>query len=276
MLSQVIRLVVTDLDGTFWGSDMTVPTAHLRAVEELVHRGVEVMVATSRRRRVAAEHLRRAGLLLPAVLLDGAMGIDLRDGRRFHDAAFSIDDAVLVLGLFRRHSLEPCIYVHELDVDVVLPARPSTSAAHVDYLRPIARTGDLDVTVATPGVYGFSVTGRDRAELEPLARALRGHGSELMLLSEAKYGGWSLVVAPPGVTKWTGVMAYCALCGIDPAEVLAVGDGDNDVDMLDRAGVSVGVRGGTDRAIRSADHLIEGPGAGGWAALVDIVDGAAN
>jgi hydroxymethylpyrimidine pyrophosphatase-like HAD family hydrolase len=160
------------------------------------------------------------------------------------------------------------------DHDVVLGRAPSTSSIHIGYLGSIARTGDLAATVASSGVYGFSVTGRDRSELDPLADELRAHGAELFLLSEAKYGGWSLIVAPPVVTKWAGVQAYCDLRGIKPAEVMAVGDGDNDVAMLARAGIAVGVRGGTPAALAAADHLIDEPSARGWAEIVDLVRAA--
>ena len=49
---RVIRLVATDLDGTFWTSEMVVPERHVKAVRELASRGVTVLVATSRRPRV--------------------------------------------------------------------------------------------------------------------------------------------------------------------------------------------------------------------------------
>lgn len=268
----MIRLVVTDLDGTFWDRDLSVPEAHLDAATELADRGVEVIVATSRRRRVVAEHLGRAGREAAAVVLDGAMGVDLRDGSRFHDAAFPVRSAVDVLELFRRHGLEPCLYVDEADADVILPPAPSTCSAHVEYLGSIARTGDLDAAVGAPGVYGFSVVGRARDDLAPLAADLSSYGAELMLFPEPSYGGWGLVVAPPAVTKWTGVLAYCSPRGIEAHEVLAVGDGDNDVDMLVRAGIAVAVRGGTERAVAAADHLIDPPETGGWAAIVDLVE----
>ncbi len=44
-----IRLVVTDLDGTFWDRDFIVPPADRAAVEELWSMGVTVLAATSRR-----------------------------------------------------------------------------------------------------------------------------------------------------------------------------------------------------------------------------------
>ncbi|MEZ5228172.1 MAG: HAD family hydrolase [Acidimicrobiales bacterium] len=270
----MIRLVVTDLDGTFWDHDLTVPEAHLNAVDELQRRGIEVIVATSRRRRVVEHHMGRVGRSFAAVVLDGAMGVDLRNGTRFHDAPFAADAAVEVLKRFRLHGFEPCVYVDESDVDVVLPTMPSTCRAHADYLAPIARTGDLDLEVASGPVYGFSVVGRPREDLARLATELTNDGAELMLFPERTYGGWGLVVAPPSVTKWSGVLAYCEPRGIQPREVMAVGDGDNDIDMLRRCGVAVAVRGGTEGAVAVADDLIEPPEARGWAAVVDIVDGA--
>lgn len=171
----VIRLVATDLDGTFWYADMVVPERHADAVRELAAVGVTVLAATSRRPRVARAGLGRAGLALPAVLVDGAIGI------------------------------------------------------------------------------------------------LMDHGVQTMLYAEPIYGAYGLIVNPPGVSKWSGVDAYCRLAGIDPTEVLAVGDGYNDVAMLTRAAVSVAVKGGPSNVLEVADHVIGPPHEHGWASLLDLI-----
>jgi hydroxymethylpyrimidine pyrophosphatase-like HAD family hydrolase len=56
----VIRLVATDLDGTFWDADLALPQAHLAAARELIEAGVTVLAATSRRPRVVRSRLARA------------------------------------------------------------------------------------------------------------------------------------------------------------------------------------------------------------------------
>jgi haloacid dehalogenase-like hydrolase len=58
----VIRLVATDLDGTFWDADLVPPKAHLSAANELIEAGVTVLAATSRRPRVVRRQLDEVGL----------------------------------------------------------------------------------------------------------------------------------------------------------------------------------------------------------------------
>jgi hydroxymethylpyrimidine pyrophosphatase-like HAD family hydrolase len=127
----VILLVATDLDGTFSGPEMVVPDGHAQAIDELGRRGVRVLVATSRRLRVVRSCFQETRLALPAVLLDRAIGIGLRTGDRFHQAVFAQADAVAALAAFRRFDLDPCVYVEEPDVDVVVSETPSTCAAHM-------------------------------------------------------------------------------------------------------------------------------------------------
>jgi hydroxymethylpyrimidine pyrophosphatase-like HAD family hydrolase len=67
-LKPVIRLLATDLDGTFWGPDFVPPAEHVAAVDELARRDLTVLAATSRRPRVTKQRLGDVGLKLPAVL----------------------------------------------------------------------------------------------------------------------------------------------------------------------------------------------------------------
>lgn len=267
----MIRLVATDLDGTLWGPNMVVPEPHARAIAQLGRRGVTVLAATARRLRIVRPHLQRAGLALPAVLMDGGIGIDLRNGDRFHRAVFALADAVAALESFRRCGLDPCVYVEDPDLDVLVSDTPSTCAAHIAHLGGWVGVEDLDEVVSARPVYSFSVLGVARSRLERAADLLLACGSEVTLYPEPTYGDHGLIVTPPGITKWSGIEAYCRLAGITAAEVLAVGDGENDVPMLTRAAVAVAVRGGSKRALAAASHVIDPPSEHGWASLLAII-----
>ncbi len=270
----MIRLLATDLDGTFWGPDFVPPQEHVAAVDELVRQGVTVLAATSRRPRPTKQRLADHGLALPAVLIDGAVGIDFRTGERFHQAVFGAEAAHDTLAAFQAHGLDPCLYVEDPEIDIAVSSSPSTCAPHLEKLGRLAGTGDLAETVSTMPVYAFSVLGLDREVLAPVAGELADAvGATVVLYPEPDYGKFGIVVNPHGVSKWSGIEAYCTLHGIASHEVAAVGDGLNDVEMLRQAGVGIGVRGGRDEVIEIADFLIESPDRRGWHKLIGIVEG---
>lgn len=69
---------------------------------------------------------------------------------------------------------------------------------------------------------------------------------------------WALHLLPKGGTKSAALAQLCGEWSIDPANVLAFGDGINDVDMLEWAGVGVSFPWGIPEA-RAAADIISGP-----------------
>jgi hydroxymethylpyrimidine pyrophosphatase-like HAD family hydrolase len=272
ILKPVVRLLATDLEGTFWGPDFVPPPEHLAAVEELARQDVTVLAATSRRPRLTKQRLADHGLALPAVLMDGAVGIEFRTGERFHEAVFGAEAARETLAAIQAYGLDPCLYVDDPEIDIAMSTSPSTCAPHLEKLGRLAGTRDLAETATTMAV-AFSVLGLDREVLAPVARELvDAHGATVVLYPEPDYGRFGLIVNPHGVSKWSGIEAYCILHGIEPDEVAAVGDDRNDLQMLRQAGVGIGVRGGCDEIVEMADFLIEPPERGGWHKLVEILE----
>jgi HAD superfamily hydrolase (TIGR01484 family) len=270
---QRIELVVTDLDGTFWDEAQALHERTAAAVEELARRGIGLIAATGRRRRSAEAGFRRAGIALPTVLLNGSHGHDYLTGDDFHTTAFAPDDALTLLQLFADHGLGPCAYTTDAQPDAYVGGVVSTCDRHLALLAPHLGQADLAEIVATRTVLGFSILGRPHEVLAEVAAAIEASGvAATAFTSDRMYEGWSLMVAPPGVSKWTGVLAWCALSGVDPERVLAIGDGGNDVELLASAAVAVSVDGGDPRAAAVADHTVRAPEHGGWADLLPLLD----
>jgi hydroxymethylpyrimidine pyrophosphatase-like HAD family hydrolase len=267
-----VQLVVTDLDGTLSDARERIHPDSVRAVRDLEAGGVPVLVATGRRLRMAWAVLEAGGLAGPAVVLDGALGLDLRDGRVFHQVAFPVAAAVRVLEVFTGAGLSPCVYVDRPGVDLVVGDHPATNPAHLARARPWVAVDDLARVVAGEPVYTFAVVGRPAALLEPVLREVGAAGSA-SVVPDLIHGGATLQVRPPDISKWSGVLAYCADQGIDPARVLAVGDGANDLELLDGAAVACAVATATPDVLARADHVIGPPSSGGWAAVLDLVGG---
>lgn len=262
-----VSLVVTDLDGTFWHTDDHVAPAVVAAARALDEQRVPLLVATGRRLTTTRGPLAEVGLAPPAVVLNGALGVDLADGSRFHRAPYPTDQATAVLAAFRSVDLQPVVYVDRPDADAVLGPAPST---HPDHARAIGGPPtDLDQVVAEDAVLGFSLIGVDHA-LCVAARDAIGDVAETHLDRSLEFSGLATItVAPFGQSKWDGVLAFCAQRGIDPDRVLALGDGTNDVELLEGAAVALVPEVAHQVALDRADHVIGSAADGGWVAVLD-------
>jgi len=85
-----------------------------------------------------------------------------------------------------------------------------------------------------------------------LARKLGLHGTNYFI-------GWTawLDIAPEGVSKASGLQWVCRDLGVDAADVLAIGDGRNDIEMLSWAGRGVAMGQGPQVVRDAADHVTD-------------------
>lgn len=78
-----------------------------------------------------------------------------------------------------------------------------------------------------------------------------------------------LEISPAGVTKDSGLALLCEHLGVDRADVVAFGDGANDVEMLTWAGTSWAVGNAVAQAKAAADHVAESNDDDGVAQIVE-------
>ncbi len=263
-----VSLVVTDLDGTVWHTDDAVHADVVGAMATLVEAGVPLLVATGRRLASTRAPLARLGMAPPAIVLNGALGVDLATGHRFHTAPFPVDVAVAVQAGFRSVGLSPVVYVDHPDHDVFLGEQPSTHPAHAAALRATAGVDTLERVVAEESVLAFGLIGIPFPDGRAAEAAIQGIADVHLDRSLDHPGTGAVMVAPRGQSKWDGVLAFCALGGLDPSRVLALGDGPNDVELLDRAAVRLVPETAHPAALDRADHVIPPPTDGGWAEVL--------
>lgn len=266
-----IDLVVTDLDGTLWHLDRDIHPTVVPAIEELARREVPLLVATGRRAGSTRKPLARLGLAPPAVVLNGALGLDLATGERFHRMPFPPDQAAAALEAFRRVGLSPCLYVDHERYEVFVDDQPSTNPGHLRALGDAAGVTDLEGVTAEVPVLGFGLIGVEHRDLVRAAAELDGTVEHHLDRAFDYPGLASLTVAPREQSKWDGVVTYCGLHGLRADRVLALGDGTNDLELLSGAAVAVVPKNAHRSALALADHEIPPPDDGGWATVLDLL-----
>ena len=210
----------------------------MRAIRDLEADGIPVLVATGRRLRMACAVLEAGGLTGPAVVLDGAIGSTCATGGCSTRSPSRPRQPARVLEAFVAAGLSPCVYVDRAGVDLVVgdhpldPPRPPGPGPALGGRRRSGPRGR-----GREPVYAFAVVGRPAPLLGPVLGVVGPSGSACMV-DDLIYGGSTVQVRPPEISKWSGVLAYCAEQGLDPGRVLAVGDGANDLELLEGAAVA--------------------------------------
>ncbi|HLN06552.1 MAG TPA: HAD hydrolase family protein [Acidimicrobiales bacterium] len=263
---------MTDLDGTLWDGSGKVHPRTLRALEILEAASIPVLAATGRRAGSAWPLMEANGIALPTVLLDGALGREFGATTAFHRHPFSPAAAADMLKILEELGVSPCINVDAAGPDVVLGEHPSTHPEHVRLLEPWKRREDPWTAVRTLSVLAFTLIGGEASAMRDLASEVTAKAPVAAALSaDRTYGGLHLSIRPLGVHKWAGVVAFCAARGSDTRRVLAIGDSENDLELLDGAAIAVAVADGSPLALGRAHHVLAPASEGGWAGILELL-----
>lgn len=266
-----VSLVVTDLDGTLWDREQRVHSRNRVALAELKRLGVPVLAATARRPTPTRIIMEANDVLIPGVFIDGALGRDLSTNSTFHRHVFDRDTAVNVLGLLRTAGIEPCVTIDHDTHDVVVGSNPSTHTTHLEFIAPWLHPTNPDFAVEHLPVFSFLVCGREHDLLVHAQEAVSGLAAT-SVARDLTHGDYTLSVRPHGINKWSGVLAYCGANDLDPSRVLAVGDGENDVEMLRSAAIACAVADGCNEVLQLAHHRVGPAHEGGWADIVGLCE----
>jgi HAD superfamily hydrolase (TIGR01484 family) len=238
------KLVALDVDGTLVDERNAISPAIAEAVRGLVDSGITVVVSTGRAVPGAMEVCER--LHLPdglAVCSNGAVLVGYRPLEVIHAVTFDASEAV------RRVLTEvPDAFVAVEEIGVGYRVNQPFPSGEIAGTITIE---DVDSLISEPVTRVIiRAPSHNPHEFHELVEGLG--------LTETNYyigyTAW-LDLAPLGVSKASGLANVCERLGIAAADVLAVGDGHNDVEMLQWAGRGVAMGHAPDQLKNAADAV---------------------
>ena len=258
----MVRLIALDLDGTLLDSGGHVPAPAADAIARARARGVRVVLATGRSAREAAWFNREARCDETAVCLGGCAVADLSAGRHIRQRAFSPAAA----SALRR--LMGCAFQAVFFAGEELLVTP-TSADY--FLRHYP--GDLlqrfQTVTEDPWQYAAD-HGLAPCKLLVLGdaerlRRLRAAVSRLPDVHLTSSDPTNLELMPAGTDKGRALSLLCRQWGIPLAEAAALGDSENDREMLLAVGFPVAM-GNAPPSIRAVGRMVADTNDNGGAA----------
>ena len=226
-----LRLAAIDLDGTLLGDDRQIGPENRRAVARLAAAGIEVVLASGRHYLSMLPYARQ----LPEVRwLVSAQGGEVSDVARTHvlDRRFLAPEQVAAIAdVVGRRDVSALYYT---------PAAILTDAsAHAGLDFYTALSGNHTQSVPTSALAGHSifkvVVAASVAAIDELVAR-----PDVARLDVQKVRTHRQIFEfqPHGVTKATALQTLTAHLGLAARQVVAFGDGDNDIPMFEWAGLS--------------------------------------
>ena len=240
------RLVALDIDGTVVDHDGALPEAVRKAVGRVLDADVPVVLATGRSWHGTRPVFDELGLPPgPSVASNGAVVVsyppqEIRKAVTFDPrevikkvVQFAPGTLIAVEEIGRGYRLNGHFPGGDLTGEMVIESIEQLSA------RPVTR-----IILRDPD--------RSDEDFTSLARHLGLQGVTYFV-------GWSawLDIAPLGVNKASGLQDVADDLGVDPTDVLAFGDGRNDIEMLHWAGRGVAIGDAPEDVQQAADVVTD-------------------
>lgn len=263
------RLLALDLDGTVLSPQLDLDQRDVEAIGQAQQAGLQVVACTGRPYPGALPWARKLGLAGPLVCYQGAQ-VRGPEGDMLLDHGVTHDLAMEVIEFCRSRDLH--IQAYRDDRLIVDRDRPEAEAYAHHAGMEVNVVGDLDkgMGATTPKL----VIVADSSVVEKLLPEIR----------ERWAGRLNAATSMPTYLEMTSVAAdkrralefLCARIGVTPAQAVAVGDGRNDVTMIEWAGLGFAVEGAAPEVIAAArGRTVTKPGTAGIAHMIEgLLDGA--
>lgn len=256
------KAVALDIDGTLIDHDERISDAVIDAVRRAAGQ-VPIILATGRAYQTTQPV---AGLLgLPdgfVVASNGARTVRYPSGDVIDERTF---DPSTVIASVREHAPNARMAVEEHG-DGRNGYRVTAPFPDGDLGTGAAIRVVTDAELAPEPVTRLIIRDPDASEADfvDLAGRLGLHGVSYFV-------GWTawLDIAPEGVDKSTGLKVALAQLELDPADLLAIGDGRNDIEMLVYAGLGVSMGSAPDEVKVAADEVTKSVQDDGVAAVLN-------
>ena len=260
----MIKMVATDIDGTLlkWSFEYTPEVKD--AIKKLQKKGVKVVLVTGRMHCAALGIAKELGITEPIVSYQGGMI------KEFHKC----DDVLMRCDMDSEKALEIIDWAHRNNVHINLymddvlyveedseTIRRYTDARFIDY--HVCKFDKLKIQNVNK-ILAIDFNDADR--VTGWVRDLSILYPDLYIIKSTPY---FCEIASKNATKGNAVEFLAKKWNIKKDEILAIGDQDNDIELLKAGGIRIAVGNSTEGLRACADYITDTVDENGWVKAVE-------
>lgn len=230
-----IKLIASDMDDTLLNNRWQISERNAAAIKKAIAAGKIFLIATGRMYVSVRPYAESLGLDVPLVTYNGALVKGSVSGKVFYEHKMKLETAREVLRFCKERGYYLQVYIG----DSIFIKEENEFSHMYSKISGIQTTAiGEQVFTAEEAPYKILVmteSGQFDAAWKEFAEAFRGK------LDVTSSKDNFLELMEPGVNKWEAVKAVGASYGIEPEEIMCIGDSNNDIAMIANAGIGVAV-----------------------------------
>lgn len=245
-----IQLIVTDLDGTLLNSNHEIGEPTRKALREAIAKGVQVILATGKTRPSAVHIIKEFDLKTPGIYLQGLAIYD-GDGNVMHQRTIEPALARQVITFAEDRGFTMLAYSGER---ILMRAKHPIIEHMAKFHEPQPEfVGALQNLLDSVPINKVAAIGDDkRINALRWQLGMQLNGSARLMQAAVPH---MLEILPSGASKGNALRTLLKDLKIPVENVLAIGDGENDIEMIQAAGIGVAV-GNAEQKVKDAANYV--------------------
>ena len=252
-------IIALDLDGTLLNSKKELSEGNLAALKKAADAGWEIVPTTGRFYGGMPDFIRGLPFVHYAITINGACVEDLLEGNEIYTAEMPYKQAIDIMKYLDKL---PVIYDCYMNNDAFMT---EALKAKVDEIveNPRIRKMFYDLRKPVPELKEFLENrGQDVQKIQFFTKDadLRLHLLEELSkvfenIAVSSSSPQNIEINQANATKGLALVALAKYLGLDRTKTIAMGDGLNDISMLEEAGIGIAMTNGCDEALAAADWV---------------------
>ncbi|MBV9688988.1 MAG: HAD family phosphatase [Ktedonobacteraceae bacterium] len=256
-----IKLLAIDIDGTLLTPDRRITPRTRAMVQAAQQAGIVVTLATGRRYCNSAPMAAELALTIPLIICDGATIIQHPDGNVLHTHLLNADVAQQAVEMMIRHMIQPV--VHYIEANGTEETWTGPLEQDNEWITPyfaafpenIRRLPHNELCSGQSALLRVVALASENIIYNGLAQEVAALHCAWNMIPLGNYGSAELAVMHMGCSKANGVRALAQRLNIPLENVMAIGDNNNDIEMLQEVGWGVAM-GHANTAVKAAAKVI--------------------
>ncbi len=255
-----IRLIALDLDGTLLTEDKRLSERNRKALEACIQKGIYMVPCTGRTFEGIPSVVRQVQGIQYAILTNGAQIQNAVTGEVIERRPLDWEKAVQVIDKIKGYTLMYDTYAegrgkadkHFLDTLEYYEIRPEICELIRQTRDPLPSLRDyLNENHPDLDKMNIYFKGYDRET----KRKVREKLSEIQGIDVTSSMPNNLEINGEGASKGNAILLLAHHLGLSPAQTMAFGDGENDLSMMECAGIGVAMENGNPAVKEKADFI---------------------